>query len=264
MPWSSAEGVPEPPKTVILVVPWAASGVILAFTILGVIFALVCIVLTIALWKRRYNTLLERRFSNCALQCFAVVMQPHTRPTTVHHVSYGSSIFSHCMMVQDRCVPSLSPFKHWVSFLPHIPFLHAALASSCHALLFHPHPLPREMKLTSPRLNLVIAVGAIIWYISVVVKAMPTEDTTTATVLCEVRRHTEFTVRSGSEICGFLQMPSLNLQLYQLWFKWCGHGLQLLHPNRAISVSYMFHSYTETHSWNSTPMQHYYIMTIVM
>ena len=157
-----------------------------------------------------------RHTANSAYTCSVLQWPCNLIPTltTVHHVSYGSSIFSHCMMVQDRCVPSLSPFKHWVSFLPHIPFLHAALASSCHALLFHPHPLPREMKLTSPRLNLVIAVGAIIWYISVAVKAMPTEDTTTATVLCEVRRHTEFTVRSGSESCGFLQLPSLNLQLY--------------------------------------------------
>jgi len=51
---SSAEGIPEPPKTIILVVPWAATGVIFAFTALGVIFALVCSVLTCALWNRRY------------------------------------------------------------------------------------------------------------------------------------------------------------------------------------------------------------------
>jgi len=52
----SAEGIPEPmpPKTIILVVPWAATGVIFAFTALGVIFALVCSVLTCALWNRRY------------------------------------------------------------------------------------------------------------------------------------------------------------------------------------------------------------------
>ena len=58
----------------------------------------------------------------------------------------------------------------------------------------HPYALCREMKLTSPRLNLVIAVGAIVWYISVAVKVIPTEDITTATVLCEVSRQAEFTV----------------------------------------------------------------------
>ena len=94
----SADGIPTPPKTIILVVPWAATGVIFAFTALGVIFALVCSVLTCALWNRR------------------------------------------------------------------------------------------EMKLTSPRLNLVIAAGAIVWYISAAVKAIPTEDPTTATVLCEIWR----------------------------------------------------------------------------
>ena len=52
------------------------------------------------------------------------------------------------------------------------------------------------MKLTSPRLNLVIAAGAIVWYISAAVKAIPTEDPTTATVLCEVRRH-EIVLYSG-------------------------------------------------------------------
>ena len=51
---SSAEGIPEPPKTIILVVPWAATVVILAFTALGVIFAFVCSVLTCALCNRRY------------------------------------------------------------------------------------------------------------------------------------------------------------------------------------------------------------------
>ena len=50
------------------------------------------------------------------------------------------------------------------------------------------------MKLTSPRLNLVIAVGAIVWYISVAVKVIPTEDITTATVLCEVSRQAELTI----------------------------------------------------------------------
>ena len=58
-----------------------------------------------------------------------------------------------------------------------------------------PLPIPnREMKLTSPRLNLVIALGAIVWYISSVVKTIPTEDLTTATVLCEVRCHAEITI----------------------------------------------------------------------
>ena len=50
------------------------------------------------------------------------------------------------------------------------------------------------MKVTSPRLNVVIAVGAIVWYISVAVKVIPTEDITTATVLCEVRRQAELAV----------------------------------------------------------------------
>ena len=58
----------------------------------------------------------------------------------------------------------------------------------------HPYALCREMKLTSPRLNVVIAVGAIVWYISVAVKVIPTEGITTATVLCEVRRQAEFTI----------------------------------------------------------------------
>ena len=64
----------------------------------------------------------------------------------------------------------------------------------------HPYALCREMKLTSPRLNLVIAVGAIVWYISVAVKVIPTEDITTATVLCEVSRQAEFTV-VASKLC---------------------------------------------------------------
>ena len=51
------------------------------------------------------------------------------------------------------------------------------------------------MKLTSPRLNLVIAAGAIVWYISAAVKAIPTEDPTTATMLCEVRH--EIVLYSG-------------------------------------------------------------------
>ena len=81
----------------------------------------------------------------------------------------------------------------------------------------HPYALCREMKLTSPRLNLVIAVGAIVWYISVAVKAIPTEDITTATVLCEVSRQAEFTV------------VAVKLRY--------GHGLQLFHSNCAISIN---------------------------
>ena len=50
---TSAEGVPEPPKTIILVVSWIATGVITALATLGVVFALVCMVLTRVLWNRR-------------------------------------------------------------------------------------------------------------------------------------------------------------------------------------------------------------------
>ena len=45
----------------------------------------------------------------------------------------------------------------------------------------------REMKLTSPRLNLVMAVGGIIWYTSAAAITIPTTDLTGATALCEVR-----------------------------------------------------------------------------
>ena len=50
---TSAEGVPEPPKTIILVVSWTASGIIMALATLGVVFAIVCMVLTCVLWNRR-------------------------------------------------------------------------------------------------------------------------------------------------------------------------------------------------------------------
>ena len=43
------------------------------------------------------------------------------------------------------------------------------------------------MKLTSPRLNLVMAVGGIVWYTSAAVITIPTTDLAGATALCEVR-----------------------------------------------------------------------------
>ena len=45
----------------------------------------------------------------------------------------------------------------------------------------------REMKLTSPRLNLVMAVGGIVWYTTAAVITIPTTDLAGATALCEVR-----------------------------------------------------------------------------
>ena len=45
----------------------------------------------------------------------------------------------------------------------------------------------REMKLTSPRLNLVMAVGGIVWYTTVAAITIPTTDLAGATALCEVR-----------------------------------------------------------------------------
>ena len=43
------------------------------------------------------------------------------------------------------------------------------------------------MKLTSPRLNLVMAVGGIVWYTTAAVITIPTTDLAGATALCEVR-----------------------------------------------------------------------------
>lgn len=51
----SADGVPEPPTTIILTVSWLAAGFIIAFAFMGVIFALVCIVMTCALRNRRLD-----------------------------------------------------------------------------------------------------------------------------------------------------------------------------------------------------------------
>ena len=45
----------------------------------------------------------------------------------------------------------------------------------------------REIKLTSPRLNLVIVMGGIVWYTSGTVLTIPTSDLAVATALCEVR-----------------------------------------------------------------------------
>ena len=49
--------------------------------------------------------------------------------------------------------------------------------------------LYREMKLTSPRLNMVIAVGGIVWFTTATVTGFPTTDLKVATVLAEVSRH---------------------------------------------------------------------------
>ena len=49
--------------------------------------------------------------------------------------------------------------------------------------------LYREMKLTSPRLNMVIAVGGIVWFTTATVTGFPTTDLKVATVLTEVSRH---------------------------------------------------------------------------
>ena len=43
------------------------------------------------------------------------------------------------------------------------------------------------MKLTSPRLNLVMAVGGIVWYTTAAAVTIPTTDLAGATALCEVR-----------------------------------------------------------------------------
>ena len=45
----------------------------------------------------------------------------------------------------------------------------------------------REMKLTSPRLNLVVAVGGIVWYTSATVLTIPNTDLAWFTAQCEVR-----------------------------------------------------------------------------
>ena len=45
----------------------------------------------------------------------------------------------------------------------------------------------REMRLTSPRLSLVVALGGIVWYTSATVVTIPTTDLAVVTALCEVR-----------------------------------------------------------------------------
>ena len=49
----STDGVPNPPHTVIRVVPWVAFGFILFCCILGIVLAVVCIVMMLVLWNRR-------------------------------------------------------------------------------------------------------------------------------------------------------------------------------------------------------------------
>ena len=41
--------------------------------------------------------------------------------------------------------------------------------------------------MNSPKLDIAIALGAMLWYVSTTMKVIPTTDLTTATVLCEVK-----------------------------------------------------------------------------
>ena len=49
------DGVPKPPQVVIHAVPWIAFGFTTFLCICGIVFAVVCIVLMLVLWNRRYR-----------------------------------------------------------------------------------------------------------------------------------------------------------------------------------------------------------------
>ena len=100
--------------------------------------------------------------------------------TSINVVGILQILHTHCSPVDVQSHICMRSIRQQLPF-PSVPLIHS---------------IPREMKLTSPRLNLVIVAGAIVWYISAAVKAIPTEDPTTATVLCEVRRH-EIVLYSG-------------------------------------------------------------------
>ena len=68
----------------------------------------------------------------------------------------------------------------------------------------------REMKLTSPRLNLVIAVGGIVWYTTAAVN-IPTTDLAGATALCEVSGE------GGDDDCCITPRYTISLELHVIY-----------------------------------------------